>query len=95
MTQPVNYSARRETVDGIEIVRLSDYARRTEVSIAPAMGNMAYEMLAGGRNILWFPYQSPARVEAGAARFAVRRSWRHGPTASTGRPTGPTASATR
>ena len=63
MTQPVNYSASRGTVDGIEIVRLSDYTRRTEVSIAPAMGNMAYEMLAGGRNILWFPYQSPAELK--------------------------------
>jgi aldose 1-epimerase len=63
MTQPVNYSARRETVDGIEIVRLSDRARQTEVSIAPAIGNMAYEMLAGGRNILWFPYQSLAELK--------------------------------
>jgi aldose 1-epimerase len=63
MTQPANYTARRETVDGIEVVRLSDSARNTEVSIAPAIGNMAYAMSVGGRNILWFPYQSPAELQ--------------------------------
>jgi hypothetical protein len=59
MMQPVTYSARRETVDGMEIVRLSDSASRTEVLIAPASGNMAYEMLVGGRNILWSRTKAP------------------------------------
>ena len=63
MTPSANYSARRETVDGVEVVRLSDSASRTEVRIAPAIGNMAYEMSVGGRNILWFPYQSPADLK--------------------------------
>jgi len=67
----VNYNARRETVDGIEVVRLSDSASRTEVSIAPSIGNMAYEMLAGGRNILWFPYQSPAELKRQPALCGV------------------------
>jgi aldose 1-epimerase len=71
MTQPVNYSVRRETVDGMEVVRLSDSASRTEVSIAPAIGNMAYEMLVGGRNILWFPYQSPAELKRDPTLCAV------------------------
>ena len=62
MIPPQNYSARRETVDGVEIVRLTDAAHRVEVAIAPAIGNMAYEMTAGGKNILWFPYGSPAEL---------------------------------
>jgi hypothetical protein len=31
MTPLARYSARRETVDGLEVVRLSDSASRTEV----------------------------------------------------------------
>jgi aldose 1-epimerase len=63
MTPPARYSARRETVDGLEVVRLCDSASRTEVLIAPAIGNMAYQMSVGGRNILWSPYQSPAEIK--------------------------------
>ena len=54
------YSARQTVVDGIETVGLCDAANHLEVSIAPSLGNMAYEMKAAGQNILWFPYQSPA-----------------------------------
>ena len=64
MTQAANYSAQKLQVDGIEVVRLGDAAHRTEVSIAPAIGNMAYEILVGGKNILWFPYKSPAELAA-------------------------------
>jgi len=67
----VNYGARRETVDGVEVVRLSDSASRTEVSIAPSIGNMAYEMSVGGRNVLWFPYQSPADLKRQPALCGV------------------------
>ena len=40
--------------------------RRTslEVSIAPSLGNMAYEIKAAGKNILWFPFHSPAGFAA-------------------------------
>ncbi|MBZ5617212.1 MAG: aldose 1-epimerase [Acidobacteriia bacterium] len=64
MTFAANYSARRTVVDGIEVVELADAAHHLEVSIAPSIGNMAYEIKAGGKNILWFPYHSPADLKA-------------------------------
>ncbi|SPF42271.1 Aldose 1-epimerase [Candidatus Sulfopaludibacter sp. SbA4] len=54
------YSARRTVADGIEVAELTDAAHGVEVSIAPSLGNMAYEIKAAGKNILWFPYHSPA-----------------------------------
>ena len=63
MAQAANYSAAKTTVDGIEIVRLTDAARHTEVSIAPAIGNMAYELKVNGKNVFWFPYQGPAELK--------------------------------
>ena len=54
------YSARRAMVDGVETADLIDAAHGLEVSIAPSLGNMAYEFKAGGKNILWFPFHSPA-----------------------------------
>ncbi|HUP04501.1 MAG TPA: aldose 1-epimerase [Bryobacteraceae bacterium] len=64
MNSTTNYSVRRESVDGVDIVRLADAARRTEAAIAPANGNMACELNVGGRNALWFPYSSPAAWRA-------------------------------
>jgi len=57
-----NYSARKTIVDGIEVVQLTDAAHHMQVSIAPAVGNMAYEILVNGKNVLWFPYHSPAEL---------------------------------
>ena len=48
------YSARR---DG-EIVRLEDTRTETVVSIAPSLGNMAFDMKVKGDGILYFPYAS-------------------------------------
>ncbi len=53
-----NYSAERATVDGIEVIRLKDVARKIEVSIAPSLGNNAYEMKVNGKQVLWSPYKS-------------------------------------
>ena len=64
MTQAANYTARRTQVDGIEVVQLADAAGEIEVSIAPSVGNMAYEIKVAGKNILWFPYRSPAELKA-------------------------------
>lgn len=63
MTQAANYSARKTVVDGVEVVRLADAARQVEVSIAPSIGNMAYEMNVNGKNILWFPDGSPDELK--------------------------------
>jgi len=57
-------NARQAVVDGIEVVRLADEAHQLEMSIAPSIGNMAYEIKAGGKNILWFPFRSPGELEA-------------------------------
>lgn len=53
-----NYSAQKTTVDGIEVVRLTDAAHKTEVSIIPSIGNFAYEMKVNGHNVLYWPYKS-------------------------------------
>lgn len=61
--QAANYTARKTVVDGVEVVQLADAARRAEVSIAPSIGNMAYEFNVAGKNFLWFPYHSPAEMK--------------------------------
>ena len=58
MTQAANYTAQRVTVDGIEVVRLTDESHKAQVSIVPSLGNNAYEFLVNGKNILWFPQKS-------------------------------------
>jgi aldose 1-epimerase len=64
VTNSPNYSVRREESGGVETVHLRDAARRAEVAIAPRIGNMAYEFRLSGRNLLWFPFESPARLKA-------------------------------
>mgnify|MGYP005835819991 CR=1 FL=1 len=49
------YTAEKASVDGVEVVRLADLARGIEVSVAPSLGNMACEMKAHGKNVLWMP----------------------------------------
>ena len=66
-----NYSARMIAVDGIDAVELSDAGRSLQVRIAPSVGNMAYEMLAGGSNILWCPDATPAQLKANHTFSAV------------------------
>jgi aldose 1-epimerase len=58
------YSARRLSVDGVDVVRLEDAAHNTAVSIAPGIGNIAYEMSVNGVNLLRFPYPSVAAFQA-------------------------------
>jgi hypothetical protein len=50
MSTAANYSAQKSTDHEIEVVRLSDAAHKTEVSIAPSFGNMAYEMKVNGKD---------------------------------------------
>jgi aldose 1-epimerase len=56
------YAARRLTVDGIEVFSLEDARHGIHARIAPSIGNMAYQIEVRGRNILWFPYSSPAEL---------------------------------
>lgn len=64
MTEAANYSAQRVTVDGIEVVRLTDEFHKSQVSIAPSLGNNAYEFRVNGKNIMWFPQSSLADFKA-------------------------------
>ena len=59
-----NYSATRVTVDGLEVVKLTDAARKVEVSIVPRIGNIAYELKVDGKNMLHFPFASLAEFQA-------------------------------
>jgi aldose 1-epimerase len=48
------YKAERTVDHGVPIVRLTDVAHGVEVSMAPSIGNLAYEMKVHGKNILYF-----------------------------------------
>ncbi len=52
------YSATRSTIDDVEIIRLSNLTDDVSVSIAPQVGNNAFEFLVGGKNYFWFPHSS-------------------------------------
>lgn len=58
MSLAANYSTKKASVDGIEVVQIADAARRIEVSIAPSIGNIAYELKVNGKNALWTPFQT-------------------------------------
>lgn len=62
--EAANYSAVRDQADGIEVVRLYDEFHKTQVSIAPSLGNNAYEMKVNGTNVFWFPFASLAEFKA-------------------------------
>jgi len=64
MTEAANYTAQRVTVDGIEVIRLGDEFHKAQVSIAPSLGDNAYEFLVNGKNIMWFPQSSLAEYKA-------------------------------
>jgi len=64
MSNAQTYTARKTTVDSIEVIRLTDSARKTEVSIVPSIGNIAYEMKVNGKNLFWLPYATLAELHA-------------------------------
>ena len=64
MLTAANYTAHKTVIDGIEVVQLADAAHHLEASIVPSIGNMAYELKAGGTNVLHFPFKSPAELKA-------------------------------
>lgn len=55
MPADAQYSATRQG----EVIRLQERKTGLTVSILPAVGNIAYEMKAGGKNVFWFPFSSP------------------------------------
>jgi aldose 1-epimerase len=54
-----------------EVIRLSEAAGEVEVSIAPSIGNMAFEMKVRGRNILSFPFPTLEEMRDAHALCAI------------------------
>ncbi len=65
-----NYTASKVTVDSTEVIRLTDAAHKTEVSIVPSIGNTAYQFKVNGQNIMWSPYASLAEWKAKPVQIA-------------------------
>ncbi len=63
MSQAQPYSVQKLSVDGVEVIRLADSAAGVEVSIAPSLGNNAYEMKVHGKAVLWSPYSTPGEFK--------------------------------
>jgi len=61
------YSARRAGT----LVQLTDGAKRTAVSIIPALGNLTVEMTVNGHNVLRFPFESAADYKGGASSIGI------------------------
>jgi aldose 1-epimerase len=59
-----NYTAVKASDHGVEIVRLTDKAAGVEVSIAPSIGNRAYEMKVHGGNILYLGAEDVGKLQA-------------------------------
>ena len=53
MANAQNYTAQKTQDHGVEVVRLTDAARGVEVSVAPSIGNRAYELKLHGKNFLY------------------------------------------
>jgi aldose 1-epimerase len=71
MTQAANYSARKLTVDSVDIVRLTDTAHGMEVSICPSAGNIAYDMTVNGKQILLPPQAGLAEWKAKPGQLGI------------------------
>jgi len=63
MASAQNYTAEKTTDHGVDIVRLTDAKNGVEVSIAPSIGNRAYEMKVHGKNILYMPAPDVAQLK--------------------------------
>ena len=82
MSTAQNYSARKAPTTALRPSVLTDAAHKTEVSIAPSVGNMAYEMKVNGRTPISAGTE-PGRTESQAARWPASRFCGRGRTGST------------
>lgn len=60
----MTYTAERQSIDSTEVVYLADASTKTEVWIAPSIGNNSYEMKVAGQRVFWSPYQTLAELKA-------------------------------
>src|SRR4051812_39059379 len=61
------YSARRNE----KVVRLEDAEAQTVISILPSAGNVTFEMIVKGQNILRWPFASVAEFKARPAQGGI------------------------
>src|SRR4030088_3083779 len=54
-----------------DIVRLEDTRAQTVVSIVPAVGNIAFELIVKGQNVLRWPFSSVAEFKAKPAMSGI------------------------
>jgi aldose 1-epimerase len=71
MSQAANYSAKTALVEGIEVVQLTDAAHKTELTVLPSVGNIAYRMMVNGKNALWVPYEKLSEMKAKPVQAGV------------------------
>jgi aldose 1-epimerase len=71
MSQAANYSAKTAQLDGVDVVQLIDAARKTEITVVPSIGNIAYRMMVNGKNALWVPYENLAEMKSKPAMGGV------------------------
>ena len=72
------YTAERTSDHGIDVVRLTDAAHGIEVSVAPSLGNRAYEMRVHGKDILYHPRDGFSDIQY--PKLGAFHSWRRGRT---------------
>jgi aldose 1-epimerase len=71
MSQAANYSAKTAQVEGVEVVQLTDAAHKTELTVLPSVGNIAYRLMVNGKNVLWVPYENLAEMKAKPVQAGV------------------------
>ena len=75
MSQAANYSAKTATVDSVDVVLLTDTSHKTEVTVLPSIGNMAYRMMVNGKNAFYNPTEDLAALKAKPAMGGVPFLW--------------------
>src|SRR6185437_876620 len=63
-----SYTAEKVTDHGIEVIRLTDAVHGISVSIAPPVGNRAFDLKVHGKNLLYFPQPDIAAFRDKGAR---------------------------
>ncbi len=58
-----SYTARSVAEGGVNLIQLRDTKNDVEVTIVPSFGNRAVHMIVHGKDILYFPYQTPSAFQ--------------------------------
>jgi aldose 1-epimerase len=65
------YTAEQKSENGVTAVHLRDSVHGVEVSIAPSLGNRAYEMKVHGENILFSPFSDLAELQKNPVQSGI------------------------